>query len=218
MVPGAIDLEAAFDHAKGGDAWATPSFARRVSGVDDFLTTIATQPSRCAMLVIDIQDAYCLNAERPVKVVSERILDSLPAIRDAGVSIYQVVMNNNYIVADRDDDYQVPPELRDARIEKPCASAFDDSFLADSLTARGHDHLLLCGIYLTACVQASYIDALGGDYGHFNAMLLSDLSTNQNGTTIDDVREIYSNMWQYGGHAGNSRRLFNQLTSISATP
>ena len=196
------------DHSAPDQA---PPLASRIRGVDEFLNAIAGSPARCAMLVIDIQDAYCLGVAQPVRDVSRRIHDYTPAFREAGISIYQVVMDSEYVSGEEPDLYQLRPEQRDYRFEKNRESAFKGSDIAEKLAENGHDFLLICGIYLNACVQETYTDALSGEYGRFEVGVLTDLSSNQTGVSEADSRGLSRDMTWWRGHICESDWVLRRL-------
>jgi nicotinamidase-related amidase len=53
------------------------------------------------------------------------------------------------------------PEAGEPVIAKPWASAFQGTSLADDLTARGIDSIVVCGNATSGCVRATVVDAAG---------------------------------------------------------
>lgn len=143
-----------------------------------------------ALLVVDIQRFFC-DPGMGFKYASQKSVDAakkihsiVPAFRKAGVKIYPIrsilsAQFSDFARQGGESFYIFEPKDDEETRWKQKGSAFDDTQLYATLVKDGMKNLLVCGVYLGACVYATARHATefqSSSKPVFNVAVLPDLS------------------------------------------
>lgn len=137
------------------------------------------KPGDTALLIIDVQRAYCAPLGRRGTLETHRISNNIkrltPAFRAAGLPTYVVYYDEDNKPIKKIDFYKLKPTREDIVVRKYTDSAFASGKLRETLQAHGRKKLLVCGFNLSACVLETIKDARREGY---DVTLISDLTGN----------------------------------------
>ena len=148
------------------------SLLNRSLGVSEYLQELAADPSRMALLVIDVQTCF-IGDSYDFKRRARRIDKFARAFRESGGQVYNIFFNIGLNDNPTPDFEQYTPDDKDIILAKERCSAFTNFDLNEKLRSGSHSHLLLCGFFFNACLQDTALDAVSLGY---KPCLMKDLT------------------------------------------
>lgn len=201
------------------------SLYKRALDVSDHLKQLSENPSKVALLIIDVQKEYCSQKYKgnpKTEQIAGDIARLVPCFRQAGIGVYAIYFEPHAMLK-RPDEYHLadfykfkPVPETDHVIGKIECNAFSSERLVHTLKREGHEHVLLCGFYLSACVAATMNGALESCQ---SVTLLNDLTCDggnpRPGTQSleESFRKVYYSLQERCGYACPSREVLNAFTS-----
>lgn len=201
------------------------SLYKRALDVSAHLKRISENPSKVALMIIDVQKEFCsqdYNGNPQTEQIAGDIARLVPCFRQAGIGVYAIYFEPQAMLKKPDKyhladfyKYEPVPET-DHVIGKRERDAFSSERLIHSLRKEGHEHVLLCGFNLSACV-ASTID--GAIESCKSVTLLNDLTCDGGNSQSsaqsleDSFRKVYYRLQQRGGYACPSGQVLNAFNS-----
>ena len=162
------------------------------------LQGLSETPERAALVIVDIQDRFCLsshNMKTPrnseIDQVTTQIASLARAFHKAGITVYAVYDERDPAfnpALHAPDFYRLDSRYIDITVRKNDESVFKGSPIDTLLRDNGHNNLLICGVWLSRCVRKSCFDAL---YNGYDTTLISDSVADQ---TPEATMHSYNNI------------------------
>ena len=180
----------------------------------DALAGFRIRIDETALLVIDVQKAYC-DPKHPARrgskrtvAVAEKIQSLVPAFRKAGIPVYAVYFSmEGKKPRNEIDFFKFKPARKDRLVAKFANSAFAGSDIEYMLNGHKRKTLLVCGFNTGACVAETVYDAM--DAG-FKVCLMKDLSAND-ASIRPGIRQDIKDMEEMGAVIATSSKILSRI-------
>ena len=202
----------------------------RIQEVSNFLSqenlagqNLSYDPAKAgvALLVVDVQKKFCLANDTPdygdekTEAVAERVAALVPEFRKANIPVYLIHCSKMGVEkADEIDFYKVQPEASDTLVRKSTRSAFASSNIDEILKRNSQTKLLVCGVYLDQCVEATIRDARNKKY---DIALLEDMAENFKRSRLSKENTL-QNMKDNGVLITRSKDILAAIRAPAAQP
>lgn len=128
------------------------------------------EPSKCALLVIDVQQGLFEKSTKiyKAKELLEKISSLVSRARAAGAPVFFIQHSDDKGLVMGSAAWQLHAHLRamlpELILHKRHGNAFEDTGLDEQLKQRGIESVAICGLVTHGCIRASCLGALALGY------------------------------------------------------